>query len=228
MLVKTQGIVLRFVKYGETSIIVTIYTKDAGRSTYIVNGARSSRARGKIALYQPLSLLDMVVYQKQGRDINRISEVKSLENLNSLRTNVYKSSIGLFLVEVLNKCIQEESANEQLFEYILESIKLLDRLEEDFENFHLVFLLKLSQHLGFAAENAAGFYGDNTMLSRPETIEHRTVLDKLIQQGFKAKVKVSSEFRMELLAHILSYYSEHIGLPKMKSMDILHTVLKDS
>ena len=113
MLYKTHGIVLRFVKYGETSIIATIYTEEFGLRSFIINGVRSSRSKGKIALFEPLSILDLVIYHKEGRNINRLAEVKCLDPLNDLRSNIIKSSMGMFIVEVLNKCIKEETPNEE-------------------------------------------------------------------------------------------------------------------
>ena len=78
MLHKTRGIVFRFTKYGETSIIVNIFTELFGLQSYIVNGVRSASAKNKIALYQPLTLLDLVVYHRENVNILRIKEVKCL------------------------------------------------------------------------------------------------------------------------------------------------------
>ena len=227
MLFNTRAIVLRFVKYGETSIISTIYTEEFGLSSYIINGVRSKRSKGKIALFQPLSLLDMVVYQKEGRDINRLSEVKNLDPLNDLRSDITKSSIGLFISEVLNKCIKEESPNEQLFQYLFDSIQLLNRLDSNYENFHLIFLLKLSKFLGFEPQNSAVFYADIESLSSDSTSANREIMNRLINDGFTSKLKISSQTRSLLLSDILNFYRVHIDLPTLKSVKILHTILND-
>ena len=187
MLHKTQGIVLRFVKYGETSIIATIYTEEFGLASYIINGVRSTRSKGKIALFQPLSLLDLVVYHKEGRNINRLSEVKSLDPLNDLRSNIIKTTLGMFLVEVLNKCIKEEAPNEALFRYISDSIKVLNELNSNYENFHLVFLFKLSKFLGFAPQNFDDFFADIRSVSSSSIGAHNEIIDKLINNGFGLK-----------------------------------------
>ena len=61
---KTKGIVLRVIKYGETSIIATLFTELFGVQTYLVNGIRTSKKTGsKAAMYQPGAILDMEVYQ---------------------------------------------------------------------------------------------------------------------------------------------------------------------
>src|SRR6478752_6569477 len=107
MLHKTKGVVFRYTRYGETSIIVNIFTELFGLQSYIVNGVRSKSPKSKIALYQPLMLLDLVVYHKENAGIMRIKEVKSLYPYQTLFHDVYKSSVALFINEVLNKSVQE-------------------------------------------------------------------------------------------------------------------------
>ena len=105
MLYKTQGIVLNYIKYRETSIIVRIYTESFGLASYIINGVRSKKARHKIAFFQPLTLLDMVVYHKRNAKLNRVSELKCKEPLMDLPTNIKKSSIAIFITEILIKSL---------------------------------------------------------------------------------------------------------------------------
>src|SRR6185369_7455791 len=109
MLHKTRGIVFRFTKYGDTSIIVTIFTELFGLQTYIVNGVRSKSAKSKIALFQPLTLLDLIVYYKENANIKRIKEIRCVHQYQTVQTDVRKSSIGMFLNEILNKTVKEEN-----------------------------------------------------------------------------------------------------------------------
>ena len=102
MLHKTKGIVFRYTRYGETSIIVNIFTELFGLQSYIVNGVRSKSPKSKMALYQPLMLLDLVVYHKENAGIMRIKEVKSLYPYRTLFSDIYKSAVALFINEVLN------------------------------------------------------------------------------------------------------------------------------
>src|SRR6186997_1907165 len=100
MLHKTNGIVFRFTKYGESSIIVNIFTGLFGLQSYIVNGVRSRTAKSRMALYQPLTLLDLVVYHRENANINRIKEVKCAHPFHSIFMDVKKSTIGMFILEV--------------------------------------------------------------------------------------------------------------------------------
>ncbi|MTI20143.1 DNA repair protein RecO, partial [Fulvivirga sp. RKSG066] len=152
MLHKTPAIVFKYFKYGDTSIIAKIFTAKFGLQTYIVNGVRSRRARNKIALYQPLTLLDLVVYHHPNKDINRISEIKCSEPYSSVNSQIQKSAMAIFLAEIMYKSIKEEGEVNDLFDFIKTSIIFFDHLTDHFQNFHLQFLLKLSKYLGFAVE----------------------------------------------------------------------------
>src|SRR5690606_6646320 len=107
MLVTTEGIVLHFIKYGESSVIATIYTRDFGRQSYLVNAARSKKSQNTSSLLQRLFLVDMVAYQKQTRELHRIKELKSNQVYQNIPFNITKSSLAIFLAEVLYRTINE-------------------------------------------------------------------------------------------------------------------------
>src|SRR5690348_13964376 len=130
MLHKTRGIVFRFTKYGETSIIVNIFTELFGLQGYIVNGVRSKSNKSKIALYQPLTLLDMVVYNRVNANLNRIKEVKCLQPFQSISMDIKKSAIAIFINEVLNKTLKEESHAQEVFEFLFHTVSTLDEMKE--------------------------------------------------------------------------------------------------
>ncbi len=122
MLHKTRGIVLNYIRYRETSIIVKIYTEEFGLQTYIENGVRSSRSRNKIALFQPLTLLDLIVYHRDNGSIMRISEIKCNTPFQTLPYQFVKTGIALFITEVLTKSLKEESGNPDMFWFLFQSI----------------------------------------------------------------------------------------------------------
>ena len=98
MILKTRGIVFRFTKFRETSIIVTIFTETFGLQSYIVNGVRSKTAKNRIALYQPLTLLNLVVYHRDNANIERIREISCLYPYRTLMSDVKKSTLAMFSV----------------------------------------------------------------------------------------------------------------------------------
>jgi DNA repair protein RecO (recombination protein O) len=221
LLQKTRGIVFRFTKYGETSIIVNIFTEIFGLQSYIVNGVRSSSAKNKIALYQPLTLLDLVVYHRENANINRIKEVKCAHPFHSIFMDVKKSTIGMFMLEVMNKAIKEQSHSGDVFEFLFNSIVALDLTTEDNESFHLTFLLKLSRYLGFGAFRASEIVG-----GRMTTEETETDLDKLLKSGFENIPRFTRAQRNALLDLLLKFYAEHMDtFGELKSVPVLREVL---
>ena len=223
MLHKTQGIVIKYIKYGDASIIVNIFTEVFGLQTYIVNGARSKKSKSKIALYQPLTLLDMVVYHKEQTNIHRISEVKCTHPFISISTNVKKSCIALFLTEVIHKSVKEQQDIKALFTFLHQSILILDLLEKNYENFHLQFLLKLTQYLGFGAEKI-----EESELSLMLDREQLDVCNNLYQEPFDDHIRISYKSRQLLLQCLVDYYQNHLdSFGVIKSVEILSEVLQD-
>src|SRR5688572_12563505 len=153
MLHKTKGVVFRFTRYGESSIIVNIFTAQFGLQGYIVKGVRSKSARGKIALYQPLSLLDLVVYHRENANLMHIREAKCLHLYQHISTDMRKTTIALFISEILNRGVKDQSHAGELCDFLISSLIELDQSDR-VENFHLVFLVQLSRWLGFQPQSA--------------------------------------------------------------------------
>ena len=221
MLHKTRGIVFRFTKYGETSVIVNIFTEMFGLQGYIVNGARSKSGRNKIALYQPLTILDLVVYHRENANINRIKEVKCLHPYLSIHLDIKKSAIAIFVNEVINKTVREESHAQELCDFLIDSLITLDNIASNLENFHLIFLLKLSRLLGFGAYNV-----DEVVGTRGADLVHEQLLGKLIQSSYEHAVPLTNEQRRILLDLILKFYGDHIdNFGELRSVHVLREVL---
>lgn len=220
MLHKTPGIVFRFTKFGDTSIIVNIFTETFGLQSYIVNGVRSASAKGKIALYQPLTLLDMVVYYKENTQVKRMKEVKCLHQYHSLHIDVKKSTIAMFLAELLNKAVKDESHAQELYAFISGSLITLDDAEKDYENFHLVFLVKLSRFLGFGAQNVQEVLG-----RRIVDVSLEPLLESLLQANYDTHLPMSVAQRRDLLDVLLNFYKDHLDtLGEFKSVPVLKEI----
>jgi DNA repair protein RecO (recombination protein O) len=218
---KVRGVVFRFTKYGETSIIVTIFTDQFGLQSYIVNGVRSRSSKSRIALYQPLTLLELVVYYRENANLNRIKEVKCIHPYNNLYSDVAKSTIGMFVTEVINKTIKEESHAADLCEFLISSLITLDSLSSNVQNFHLIFLLKLSRFLGFGAQNVNEVLGGR--ITDPPVEQAITTM---IHGSYLTQPNLSNSQRRELLDLLLQFYTEHSGLVgELKSVQVLREIL---
>lgn len=221
MLHKTRGVVFRFTKYGETSIIVSIFTEMFGLQSYIVNGVRSSSSKNRIALYQPLTLLELVVYHRPNANINRIKEVRCLHPYQSITTDVRKSAIAIFLNEVLNKTVKDESHAGELCSFLINSLIVLDTIEQHAENFHLLFMVKLSRLLGFGAFNVNEILGVRIVNEDMEQL-----IQRLLEAGYDEPLSISNASRREMLDLLIKFYADHIeNMGEMRSLHVLKEIL---
>lgn len=240
MLHKTRGIVLKTTDYGESSVIVQIFTEKLGLQSYIINAVKKPKAKISRNMLQPLHLLDMVVYHKNTGNVQRIAELKNAPLLQTIPYDVIKSSLAIFLNEVMYRAIRQQSADENLFGFVFSAIEWLDHQTTGLANFHLVFLTQLTRYLGFYPDRyqAAGsdyFDMKNGNFSRykPDSVlylspPHTQNFNHLLQYGFEdlEKIKFTNDERRYLLAKLLEYYALHIeGFGSIRSHEILEEVL---
>ncbi|SFU02620.1 DNA replication and repair protein RecO [Algoriphagus locisalis] len=227
MLKKTQGIVLSAIRYKETSIIVKIFTRELGLKSYLVNGVRTQGNKSKIALYQPLTLLDLVVYDKDNGGLQRISEAQLHSAHQLIPFDFTRTGIALFITEVISKSIYENYQNESLFDFLKECVEHLDSKEVHLGQFPLVFLIEKASFLGFAPEEALGFLAESR--SQPFSITELSLaenyLTSLMTNSFSNQQKVGKALRQKLLDHLLDFYSQHLDNPgNWKSLAILRQI----
>ncbi|TLV00165.1 DNA repair protein RecO [Dyadobacter luticola] len=231
MLHKTRGIALSYIRYRESSIIAKIYTEAFGIQTYIVNGVRSSKSRtNRIALFQPLSLLDMVVYHKSKEDtMHRISELKCYAPLQTVPYEIIKSSLALFVTEILGKTLKEEESNVLLFQFLEHSILFLDDAQADFENFHIQFLLQLANFLGFGIETMDDLereLKDNHYSQMPDKIEQDATAH-LLYSDYGTHISLDRTRRIRILEKVIFFYKIHMDtLGEVRSLEVLGEVLR--
>jgi DNA repair protein RecO (recombination protein O) len=229
MLQKTRGIALSYIRYRETSIISRVYTEEFGLQSYIVNSVRTARSKNnRIALFQPLTLLDMVVYYKNDRDLHRISEVKTSHPFQSLPFDVSKSTIAMFVTEMLNKVLKEEAGSPPLFRFLVDSVLFLEDALANYENFHLAFLLKLSFFLGFGPESAREFESqlrENSYPFLPDD-EMETALNAMLRQPLGSPIRLARASRNDILDALVAYYQIHLdSIGEVKSLPVLRELL---
>ena len=228
MLKKTAGIVLSSIRYKETSIIVKIFTRELGLKSYLVNGIRTQGKGSKIALYQPLTLLELVVYDKENGGLQRISDAQLKRPAQLIPFDFGRTGLAMFMTEVIARSIYENYQNEFLFDFLYDSICLLDSPDVTLSQFPLVFLIEKAKYLGFAPEDEAGFLNESR--SQPFTPEElgRAIqyLHQLMQESFHCKHTVSGTLRRKILDHLLDFYGQQLENPApWNSLLILRQVL---
>lgn len=237
MLVKTYAIVLSKIKYRDNDLIVKCYTKNRGIVSYLLRGVlKSSKQSSKVAYFQLLSQLQIEENYKPKQALQYISEVKLNIVYQSLHTNVLKSAITMFLSEVLSSALKEEEPNESLYNFLETSLELLD-YETEFSNFHLLFLLELTKHLGFYPDTAqidfpyfnltSGEFESKPKQAYSISGENLVTLKTLLGIKFDAlyAVKLNSSQRQSFLNMMLLYYELQLGdFRKPKSLQIFNQV----
>ncbi|MDT0642064.1 DNA repair protein RecO [Zunongwangia sp. F363] len=237
MLVNTEAIILSALKYGEADLIVRAYTLESGVKTYMLRGIlKSKKGKFKASLFQLLTQLEVVASHKDKGTLEYLKEAKVLHTYQSLHTNVLKSSMVMFLAEVLKNAIKEEEPNPALFQYLKFSLNWLD-LHDSIANFHLLFLLKFTRYLGFQPDDSQadlpffnlldGVFQD--INTNEYCVEGANVV--LLRQFLSAdfdtsqNIKLNQHSRTAFLNMLLLYYELHIeGFRKPKSLAVLNEI----
>lgn len=220
---------LSSIRYKDTSIIVKIFTRELGLKSYLINGVRSMGKGSKMALYQPLTLLDMVVYDKENSGLQRISEAKLQRAHQRIPFEFSRTSIALFMTEIINRSIYENYQNELLFDFLSESVVTLDQPETTLSHFPLVFLMEKAKYLGFAPEEAEGFIleSKNQPFSREELSLTLEYLRILLEERYECREKIPVSLRRKLLDHLLNFYAEHMDNPNpLKSLAVIRQLME--
>ena len=240
---KTKGIVLRTIKYGETSLVVTIFTELFGVQTYMVNGVRSTKkSAAKANYFQPAAVLDLIVYHSENKPMHRIKEFSWAFLYDNVLTDVIKNSIASFMVELLQKCLKQPEANTNLFNFCEEALQELDKCNKKVAaNFPLFFALHLTHFFGFRM--ADNYDAEDCYLDLQEGgfIDHQPVhphfiggekaaltsqLLKVMQPYELEEFNLNHAIRRQLLLHYQDYYALHISeFGQMKTLMVLHEVL---
>jgi DNA repair protein RecO (recombination protein O) len=222
MLHKTIGVVFRLTNYSESSIIVNIFTSAFGLQSYIVNGVRSKSKKTNLALYQPLTLLELVVYHRENASIMRIKDVKCIHPYQSFSNDFRKSTIALFLNEVVNRTVKEQSHAQELCEFLIQSFTTLDLLQLNVENFHLIFLIRLSQHLGFRPSEVAELSGGWIASEDDEKI-----LSKLLSANYSDAIAMTHIQRRNMLDLLIRFYVLHsANFGELKSLSVVREIIQ--
>lgn len=232
MQVRTSGIVLHSIKYTDSSTIITVYTRQFGRVSYMVHGVNKKKSSCRAALLQPLSIVEMNVFHTPGKDIQRIKEMRLEYQFSDIPFNPIKNSVALFLSETLFRTLRQTEPDENLFLFLENSIQQLDCCEAGIQNFHLVFLIKLSRHLGFEPnkEETNGKYFDlmNGVILNEKPLHVHFLLPEMTLDFISVlntdysnmdKLIFTREKRTNLLKSMVEYYRLHI--PEFHSLHSL-------
>src|SRR5215203_4349695 len=244
MIHKTKGIVLRTVKYGETSLVVTIFTELFGLQSYLVNGVRTPTKKGhsKANLFQPSAILDLVAYRNEFKNLQRLKEFRWSYVYQHILSDVRKNAVALFMIELLTKCLKQPEANAELFYFVEDALTHLDEANDAVTaNFPLFFALHLAVFFGFRisdelTENIhyldleeGRFVTDQPKhsyyLQDREALAVSHIL-KIMQPGELQEVVLNQEMRRRITHAVEEYYALHIpDFGTMKTLPVLREIM---
>jgi len=239
MLQKTKGIILHQIKYTDTGVIVQFYTREYGRQPVLIRGMHNRKSGRQNALFQPMFILDLVIYYRESREIQILKDFSVAYSPAGIYSDVRKSCIAVFLSEVLSSVLREESPNHELFDYLEQSVRYLAECDEGFLNFHIAFLTGLSAYLGFEPgrrDDPSKKYFDlrngNFQIlppPHPDFCEpHITdILARFFGVPFERMLNIplTGKLRNEVLDSMVKYFGIHLPLLKrVNSIEILREI----
>ena len=226
-MIKTGAIVLSHLKYGEHSVIATLYTEHKGRQSVMVKGAFSKHAPMKASLFRPLYILEVTLHYQEKRSLQYIRDVTIAEPFLYIPFDPVKSSIALFMSEVLYKTLREEEANSALYVFLTHTIQLLDLNRVGTANFHLLFLLHLSRYIGFYPSDDMVLNMDSPLFREHDRQTYHEFMQQLLHMSFEqlGEIRLNHNQRNVLLDILLEYYAFHVeGFGVLQTVPVLKTL----
>ncbi len=239
-LVQTEGIVIRTLKYGETSMISHILTRQLGLQSFIMGGVTSGNS--KIGMFQVMNQLDLTVYHHEHRPMHRIKEVRYAKIYQSLPFEIHRTAVGVYMLELLRKCIQGHEVDNQLYDWIKACLDHSDDIDLGITWIPLYFTLGLTKHLGFQPLDNHSMLNPYFDLREGRFVPHLPFHRDILDQDASALLSVlihcpnikqliltnpcDKKGRKDLLYGLLEYYRFHLDhFNGLESPHILEEIL---
>lgn len=233
----TQALLLKKTPYSETSLILKLLTEDKGIQSYIFQGAKRKGKKGNIL--QSLSWIELSGYYRSDSSMGKISEVNFVQQWERIPTDIYRSTILMFMTEVLNKVITESTDEKEIYDFL---VRFLKRLDDSYfpKESHLFFLVQIINYLGVQPQNTEiknpkyfdFLEGEFLLNEPPHHVFEKGVNVTKLHQAFQFENPDQSYFsngseRMLVVTLLLKYLSVHFDeLDDLKSLDVIETILK--
>lgn len=248
MITETKAIILSNRKHKENSSILTVYSEKYGRVSYVLYGTKSKKTGRRMAFLQPLSLVSIISDSKSSSDLQVAKDVQAESSSLGIISNPYKNAVAMFIAEFLLHALRAGESDLPLFSFLYNSVKILEFHPGNIANFHIAFLVKLSNFLGFTpdaneirktsiAMQTYSFFDLKSSAHTQNKPFHRHFLDKaesatllnLLRINYRNMTyfRFSRAERQLLLSQIVSYYQLHIqGFGEIKSLDVMKEIFE--
>lgn len=233
------GIVLHTLRYGDSQLIVDIFTQSAGLVSFLVRLPRNGRAGVRASTCQPLALVEVVWEQRPQASLQKPKELTLWRPWRSITLNPYKAAMGLFLSEFLYHALRREQENEMLFDFVNHALSWFDESEKHYANFHIIFLMHLTRFLGFLPniddwQEGCFFDLQSATFTRARPLhilylnpEEAALVPKFLRMDLRSMqaVSLNRAIRQRALQIVTDFYRLHIPeFPQLHSLEILAEV----
>lgn len=240
MLVKTKAVLLHHVRYSDNSLIAHFYTQEYGRLSVMVKGISSRKGGARFNYFQPLNIFNTEIYHYENRELHNLKEISLAFIPKTIPGDIQRTTVALFISEILYNIIREEDVNRLLYEFIESSVVTLDGMTTGTSNFHLWFLVAFMAYAGIGPSHTLLKETYFDMLSgqftsqqplHPDYLEPRnaSILNRLLQMPAEqvGSLRLSGEERTELLSRILKYYNLHLaGMRQIRSLQVMKDIFR--
>lgn len=234
----TTGVVLHTLKYGDNSLIVFVLTRTHGRRSFMLRGVKGRHGGNRMALLQPMFVVEIEAQESSHTQMDTVRDVRSAVPLESVPFDIVKSTIAMFMAEVLYRLVRDVEPDSPLFDFVCEAVQRLDEAERGVANFHLKFLVELSRYMGFypSGEYRAGdlldvregvFVGSLPLHGDAMSAENSAILASVMSSDFEAldSVSLNRTSRDGFLTAMLDYFDFHLdAVHTIRSVEILRAV----
>ncbi len=222
-------IILHTVKYGDTSLIVHGYTENEGRCGFILRGAFKKAGKRNAppatTVLHPLSIVNFESSKGNGKsDLLYLKEYSPKRHLHSIRSDFSKTSIAMFISEILYRTLLHAERDETLYAFLEDAILKLEENEGSTANFHIWFLDRYLSHLGFPLERG---YAD---IFSPFSPTEAQILQQVHDSSYEEAMQIpmTGESRSKLLEEILKYLEFHSGTKlDIKSLQVFRSMSRN-
>lgn len=236
---KFIGIVLDVTKHSDRHDIVTLFTRSRGRVAFLSPTGSGKAGRLRRSRLLPLASIEGDMNFRATTELQRLGTFSPHRVWGDIYFHPAKQLIALFLSEFLNKLLRASMPDKNLWDYILNSLALLDGMKSGFADFHIAFLSSLLPFMGIQPDISqyspgklldmqAGVFTDRMPSHRDflqgDDARLAAILCKLDFSNMKA-LKLNSQIRIRILETILRYYGIHYtGTSNLRSLPIIHDI----
>ncbi len=233
-----EAIVLQLIAHKDHNAIVKLFTRNSGLASCWISSLRSKTSGIRSSGLQPLTIINAVIDQRETKQLATLKEMQISYFPTNISTRIEKSALAIFIAELISHTIKESATDDLLYDFLRESIILLDETKENCANFHVVFMLNLSNHLGILPKNSftpqtpylnleEGVYLAKTPLHSafvyPDESECISKLSALPISSFM-QAEIPTVLRKNILHGLLKYFEIHAGMTPLKSHLVLEEV----